>query len=116
MSNDQCPRLNKGGGSEWASSLVIRAWSFTGHWSLVIGHSFRISRMTSGTLKHPGRWLWLLLLVPAIIGLTRLRFDVEVFDLLPDDLPAVKGLKIYQQYFANARDLIITVTEADAEE
>src|SRR5438477_3713349 len=71
--------------------------------------------MTSGTLKHPGRWLWLLLLVPAIIGLTRLRFDVEVFDLLPDDLPAVKGLKIYQQYFANARELIITVTAPDAE-
>lgn len=60
-------------------------------------------------LKHPGRWIWLLLLVPISLGLTRLRFDVEVFDLLPSDLPPVKGLKLYQEYFSNARELIITI-------
>ena len=61
------------------------------------------------TLRHPGRWLWLLLLIPVLIGLTRLRFDVEVFDLLPSDLAPVQGLKLYQEHFSNSRELIITI-------
>jgi len=64
------------------------------------------------SLRHPGRWLWLLLLVPILIGLARLHFDVEIFDLLPSDLPAARGLKLYQQHFANARELIIAVKAA----
>lgn len=67
-------------------------------------------------MKHPGRWLWVLLLVPIVIGLTRLRFDIEVFDLLPKGLPSVEGLKLYQQYFANARELLLTLNGADAEQ
>ncbi|HTL56871.1 MAG TPA: MMPL family transporter [Candidatus Limnocylindrales bacterium] len=61
------------------------------------------------SLRHPGRWFWLFLLVPIIFGLARLRFDAEIFDLLPSDLSAVEGLKLYQQHFANARELIISV-------
>lgn len=68
------------------------------------------------TLKHPGRWLWLLLLVPVVIGLTRLRFDVEVFDLLPSDLAPVQGLKLYQEHFSNARELIITLQAEGADQ
>ncbi|HET7626358.1 MAG TPA: MMPL family transporter [Verrucomicrobiae bacterium] len=60
-------------------------------------------------MKHPGRWIWLLLLIPIAIGLTRLHFDVEVFDLLPNNLEAVEGLKLYQKYFSNARELIVTL-------
>src|ERR1051325_10607201 len=67
-------------------------------------------------MKYRGRWLWLLLLVPIGIGLARLRFDVEVFDLLPDSVPVVQGLKKYQQYFANARELIITLRAPQAEQ
>jgi predicted RND superfamily exporter protein len=67
-------------------------------------------------LRHPGRWLWLLLLVPVVIGVTRLRFDVEVFDLLPSDLPAVAGLKLYQEHFANARELVITLQGGNADQ
>jgi predicted RND superfamily exporter protein/lauroyl/myristoyl acyltransferase len=67
-------------------------------------------------LRHPGRWFWLVLLVPVIVGLIRLRFDVEVFDLLPPDLNVVKGLKLYEEHFANARELIITVKALRAEE
>ncbi|HVV01688.1 MAG TPA: MMPL family transporter, partial [Verrucomicrobiae bacterium] len=68
------------------------------------------------TLRHPGRWLWLFLVIPVAIGLFRLRFDVEVFDLLPTNLEAVEGLKLYQKYFSNARELVITLEGASAEE
>src|SRR5690349_7511531 len=66
-------------------------------------------------LQHPGRWLWLLLLVPIVLGLARLRFDFEVFDLLPSNIPAVAGLKLYQEHFANARELVITIQGPNAE-
>lgn len=55
------------------------------------------------------RWSWLLLIVPVLIGFARLRFDVEVLNLLPDGVSAVAGVKLYQQHFSNARELIITV-------
>src|SRR5262245_43585307 len=61
------------------------------------------------------RWLWLLTLVPLAIGVLRLRFDVEVLNLLPRQLPAVQGLKLYQENFSNARELIVTVHGPDAE-
>jgi uncharacterized protein len=67
-------------------------------------------------LRNPSRWLLLVLLVPALIGLTRLRFDVEVLDLLPADVPAVQGLKNYQRHFANTRELVITLEGSDAQQ
>jgi predicted RND superfamily exporter protein/lauroyl/myristoyl acyltransferase len=66
-------------------------------------------------MKRTAYWPWLLLLLPIAFGLFRLRFDVEVLDLLPPDLKVVQGLKLYQQQFANARELIITVKTEDAE-
>ena len=62
-------------------------------------------------------WLFLLI-VPVALGLARLRFDTEILNLLPNDLPAVEGLKLYHKHFANNREVIITVTaknSADAE-
>jgi len=61
------------------------------------------------------RWWWLALLVPIIAGLARLHFDAEMLDLLPAKVPAVQGLKLYQQHFTNARELIITVRAPDRE-
>ena len=55
------------------------------------------------------RWWWALLAVAVCLGLWRLRFDVDILDLLPPDEPTVQGLKLYQQHFANARELIITL-------
>jgi predicted RND superfamily exporter protein len=66
-------------------------------------------------MKFRRHWPWLLALIPIAIGLSRLRFDVEVLNLLPANVPAVQGLKIYQQNFANARELIITVRAPEAE-
>lgn len=60
-------------------------------------------------------WLWLLpgLLIP--LGLMRLHFDVEVLNLLPVDSSVVQGLKLYQQNFANARELMITLNAPEAD-
>jgi hypothetical protein len=60
-------------------------------------------------------WWWLALLLPMAAGLARLHFDADVLSLLPARIPAVQGLKIYQQHFANSRELILTVHAADAE-
>lgn len=62
------------------------------------------------------RWLWLLLIIPVAIGVARLRFDVEVLNLLPDSLDVVRGLKLYQQTFSNARELILALEGPNAEE
>src|SRR6266849_1597683 len=61
-------------------------------------------------MRLRAHWAWLLLLAPVALGLARLRFDVEVLDLLPTQLPVVRGLVLYQQHFANARELLLTVT------
>jgi predicted exporter/lauroyl/myristoyl acyltransferase len=59
------------------------------------------------------RWWWLPGLVPLIAGLARLHFDAEMLDLLPPQIPAVQGLKIYQQHFTDGRELILTVRAPD---
>ncbi len=61
------------------------------------------------------RWWWAVLLLPMAAGLARLHFDADVLDLLPSRIPAVQGLKMYQQHFANARELIVTVRAPDAD-
>ena len=65
-------------------------------------------------MRLRSNWLWLLLVIPAALGLVRLRFDTEVLDLLPANLPVVRGLMLYQQHFANARELIVTVRAGEA--
>src|SRR6185437_14909507 len=60
--------------------------------------------------------LWILLPVLIGIGVARLHFDVEVLDLLPSNNRSVEGLKLYQQQFSNARELIITLHASDADQ
>jgi len=62
------------------------------------------------------RWWWALLAVAVCLGVWRLRFDVDILDLLPPDEPTVQGLKLYQQHFANARELIITLRAPEADQ
>ncbi|MBU6399436.1 MAG: hypothetical protein KGS61_03880, partial [Verrucomicrobia bacterium] len=67
-------------------------------------------------LRRPVRWWgWLALLGLMALGLARLRFDAEVLDLLPGDLPVVHGLKLYQQHFSDTRQLIVTVHAGNAD-
>ena len=58
--------------------------------------------------------LFLLLAAVLILGLVRLRFDVDVLNLLPADLPAVRGLQLYEENFSTARELIIALHAPDA--
>ena len=68
-------------------------------------------------MKSRWRFAWLgLLLVLLGLGLSRLRFDPEILNLLPTDQPTVQGLKLYQAHFANARELIITLRAPDGEQ
>lgn len=67
-------------------------------------------------MKRAARyWPWWLLLIPVVLGLLRLRFDVEVLNLLPEKEPVVQGLKLYQQNFSNARELIVTLEGKEPE-
>lgn len=59
------------------------------------------------------RWWWLILVVAVALGFARLRFDVDILNLLPPDEPTVQGLKAYQQHFTNARELIISLRGKD---
>lgn len=61
------------------------------------------------------RGWWLLPAIPLLIGLACLRFDVEVLNLLPDEVPVVHGLKLYQKHFNRGRELLITLRAPDAE-
>jgi predicted RND superfamily exporter protein len=60
------------------------------------------------------RWWWALLVIAVGLGLARLRFDVDVLDLLPPDEPTVQGLKLYEQHFTNARELVMTLRAPDS--
>jgi predicted RND superfamily exporter protein len=60
--------------------------------------------------------LWIVVPILLALGVARLHFDVEVLDLLPSNNRAVEGLKLYQQRFSNAHELILTVRAGDAEQ
>lgn len=59
------------------------------------------------------RWWWALLAVAVCLGFWRLRFNADILDLLPPDEPTVRGLKLYEQHFSNARELIITLRASE---
>ena len=60
------------------------------------------------------RWWWVLLLLAVGLGFWRLRFDVDILNLLPPDEPTVQGLKLYQAHFTNARELVISLRAPEA--
>src|SRR5436309_7137540 len=67
-------------------------------------------------MKNLKWWLWALFAALLLAGAARIHFDVEVLNLLPDKLPVVRGLKQYQEYFSNSRELIFTLQSANPEE
>lgn len=58
-----------------------------------------------------------------VAGLTRLRLETNVLEILPKDLPSVEALKVSQKYFANDQQVVLVlksekdeIEEADAAE
>ncbi|HZM04339.1 MAG TPA: MMPL family transporter, partial [Candidatus Saccharimonadales bacterium] len=66
-------------------------------------------------MRFSRRGLFILLVLLVAIGCLRLRFDVQILNLLPPRLKVVEGLKLYQEHFSNTRELIVTLTAADTE-
>jgi len=69
--------------------------------------------------KYLSRWRWVLLallLLATGLGLSRIRVDANVLDLLPPDLVAVRGLKIFLGHFGQPRELIVMVEASDPAE
>jgi len=63
------------------------------------------------------RWVcWALLLLATGLGLSRIRVDANVLDLLPPDLVAVRGLKIFLGHFGQPHELIVMVEAGNASE
>jgi len=54
-------------------------------------------------------WWWGLLALAVCLGFWRLRFDVDILELLPPGEPAVQGLKLYERHFTNTRELVMTL-------
>ena len=51
----------------------------------------------------------------SVAGLMRLRFETNILEVLPKDLPAVEALKVSQEYFDNDQQVILLV-ESETEE
>lgn len=51
----------------------------------------------------------------SVAGLTRLRFETDILEVLPEGLPAVEALKVSQEHFDNDHQVILLL-ESDAEE
>lgn len=60
-------------------------------------------------------WVAALLLAVAAVGLSRLSFQGDVFQLLPGDLPQVRGLRVFLENFSQPGRLIVTVSGDDPE-
>lgn len=59
------------------------------------------------------RGLWGVLGLCVLLGLWRLKLDVDILNLLPPEEPTVQGLKLYQNHFTNARELLISLRAKD---
>src|SRR3954464_8732510 len=64
-------------------------------------------------MRRFNRVVIFLLFAIAIAGLFRLKLDVEILNLLPKNNSVAEGLRLYQRYFLNSRELIVTVQSSD---
>lgn len=70
-------------------------------------------------LRQISRWRFLLLglvFVATVAGLSRIRVDANVLDLLPPDLVPVRGLKVFLNHFGQPRELIVVLEAGNASE
>ena len=43
----------------------------------------------------------------SVAGLTRLRFETDIMEVLPANLPSVEALKVSQKHFGNDRQVVL---------
>ena len=55
-------------------------------------------------------WLAAILVAVACAGLSRISFEGDVFQLLPGDLPQVRGLRVFLENFSQPDRLIVTIS------
>ena len=55
-------------------------------------------------------WIAAILVAVACAGLSRLSFEGDVFQLLPGDLPQVRGLRVFLENFSQPDRLIVTIS------
>ena len=68
-------------------------------------------------LKMISRWRFFVLgavVLATALGLSRIRAGANVLDLLPQDLVAVRGLKVFLSHFGQPRELIVVLEAEDA--
>jgi hypothetical protein len=83
-----CPRRSTAGNCQRTFGLNEAGWRLAAGKFPHRRNRGRIPFAVSSFLK---RWWWALLLVAVGLGLARLRFDVDVLDLLPPDEPPCRG-------------------------
>lgn len=49
----------------------------------------------------------------SVAGLTRLRFETDILEVLPADLPSVEALQISQKHFGNDRQVVLLLQSDD---
>ncbi|MBK1854916.1 MMPL family transporter [Verrucomicrobiaceae bacterium 5K15] len=59
--------------------------------------------------------LLILLVLFSIAGLTRLKFETAILEVLPKNLPAIQALKDFQEHFSEDREVIVLL-HSDEEE
>jgi predicted RND superfamily exporter protein len=69
-------------------------------------------------VKHRFALIAILLLVIGIsaAGLARLRFETDILEVLPKNLPSVEALKISQKHFDNDQQVVLLLSSAEDEE
>jgi predicted RND superfamily exporter protein len=60
------------------------------------------------------RWPWIIAIIALVgflgAGLVKVRFNAEILDLFPKELPEISSLKLYQQNFQGRDKLVVTLT------
>lgn len=64
-------------------------------------------------MKRSAFLLALVAIALVVWGAFRLRFDADALNLLPSELPVVRGLQWHQKYFAGSQELLITLEGND---
>lgn len=61
-------------------------------------------------------WVAAVLVAVAVAGVSRLSFEGDIFQLLPGDLPQVRGLRVFLEHFSQPGRLLVTVSGNDAQD